>query len=160
MNTTSSTPARPHDQALSAAQERAFDAYAKILRVLGNGTHHLSFAAQTVAGDYVVQKVTVTLRVGDGVELACRPADFTALQVALTVALEGSTVRGAVLIAHSERAGAAGRHLVACGWRLRDGWLHGLDIADLAVSVRPCRGGDAPPTVVRPAPELPAPAVE
>ncbi|MCX4862444.1 hypothetical protein [Streptomyces canus] len=71
----------------------------------------------------------------DPVRLAVLDEDeFCALRMLLVFALEGSTIRSAVLIATT----AAEPHPRACGWSVRDGWLHPMDPHDLQAAVIPC----------------------
>ncbi|WP_327591439.1 hypothetical protein [Streptomyces chartreusis] len=74
----------------------------------------------------------------------------------LVFALEGSTMRTAVLVATT----AAEPGPRACGWAVREGWLHPMDTAALQAAalqaaVLPCPGVPAVAREVYPAPALP-----
>ncbi|MFD7205927.1 hypothetical protein [Streptomyces sp. NPDC059893] len=142
------------DDTAEQAQERAFQALAAILESLGAGRHRLSYAAQRTTGELTVQDATADVRhTAQGMRLTGSPCELSALHGALTAGLEGSAVRSCVLIARTQRAG----DVSACGWSLRGGWLHAMPVASLTESLRPCPGVQAPPTVIRQAPELPQP---
>ena len=81
-------------------------------------------------------------------------ADYRVLDMMLVFALEGSTISRAVLIATT----AAEPRPRACGWTVRDGWLHPMDTADLRAAVAPCPGSSAVDREVYPAPVLVKPS--
>ncbi|GAA3785813.1 hypothetical protein GCM10022206_27210 [Streptomyces chiangmaiensis] len=77
--------------------------------------------------------------------------DFNTLR-ALLVVLEGSTARSAVLVVTT----AAEPHPRACGWTVRNGWLHPMDTADLQQAVIPSPG--SPPYSARSTPPRSCPS--
>ncbi|MEU4497592.1 hypothetical protein AB0F96_30200 [Streptomyces sp. NPDC023998] len=77
--------------------------------------------------------------------------EFCALRALLVFALEGSTMRSAVLVATT----AAEPNPRACGWTVGNGGLHPMDTAELHAAVIPCPDVSAVLREVYPAPVLP-----
>ncbi|MGW2939105.1 hypothetical protein ACWDA7_46990 [Streptomyces sp. NPDC001156] len=109
---------------------------------LGEGEHQLSLVAERVDHRFVRAEVLVSVG-GAPPWLRMPPQaeeDFVRLRALLVFALEGSTVRHAVLVAST----AAEPNPRACGWTVRAGWLHPMDPAALQQAVIPCPGVFAP----------------
>ncbi|MDT0484445.1 hypothetical protein [Streptomyces doebereineriae] len=117
--------AHPGDEAIAAAMSRTLTALSAVVQALGDGEHTLNLVAERTDDAFVTGRTD--LSVGDEDE-------FCALRMLLVFALEGSTIRSAVLIATT----AAEPHPRACGWSVRDGWLHPMDSHDLQAAVIPC----------------------
>jgi hypothetical protein len=145
--------ARPDDAAIAAAMSRTLTALTALGRALGDGEHQLSLVAERVDHRFVRAEVLVSIG-GTPPWLRMPPQaeeDFVRLRALLVFALEGSTVRHAVLVAST----AAEPNPRACGWAVRAGWLHPMDTAALQQAVIPCPGVFAPLRKVYPAPVLP-----
>ncbi|MFF1276943.1 hypothetical protein ACFVZC_26570 [Streptomyces marokkonensis] len=142
---------RPDDYAIAAAMSRALTALALVIVALGDGVHTVDFVAERTDDTFV--RGQADLSVGtDPVRLSVLDeTDYAVLRTLLVFALEGSTVRGAVLVATT----AAEPHPRACGWTVRGGWLHPMDTAELQQAVTPCPGVPAVRREVYRAPALP-----
>jgi len=139
----------PHDAATASAMGRATNVLAALLVALGEGSHQFSIVAERtndtiVTADFSLSLGMAPVRVSHSTE-TCLP--FFAL---LTFALEYSTVRHAVLVATT----ADEPFPRACGWSVRDGWLHPLDTNELQEAVMPCPDVAATLRLVYPAPAL------
>ncbi|MEU9222016.1 hypothetical protein AB0D47_36445 [Streptomyces sp. NPDC048376] len=148
-------PARPElvcpdDAAIAAAARCTLRALATLFQVLGTGEHTLSLAVDRT--DDVMIPARADISLGDApVRLAVLDEDeFQALCTLVTFALEGSTVRRAVLVATT----AAEPTPRACAWTVRDGWLRPMDTAELELAVHPCPGLPDVHREVYPAPVL------
>ncbi|MFE8018271.1 hypothetical protein ACFU3O_36770 [Streptomyces antibioticus] len=146
----------PGDATITAAMSRTLTALAAVFQALGDGEHTLSLAAQrtdaalvTARADHSTGTQQLRLAVLDA-------AEFCALRTQLMFAMEGSTMRSAVLIATT----AAEPSPRACGWTVRNGWLHPMDTAALQHAVIPCPGVSAVPREVYTAPVLPFPETD
>ncbi|CAM5650004.1 hypothetical protein GCM10010261_62050 [Streptomyces pilosus] len=142
---------RPDDDAIAAAMSRALTALALVIVALGDGEHTVNLVAERT--DDTVVRGQADLSIGtDPVRLTVLDeTDYAVLRTLLVFALEGSTVRSAVLIATT----AAEPHPRACGWTIRGGWLHPMDTAQLQQALTPCPGAPAVRREVYRAPALP-----
>ena len=126
--------AHPGDDAIAAAMSRTLTALSAVVQALGDGEHTLNLVAERTDDAFVTGRTDLSVGM-DPVRLAVLDEDeFCALRMLLVFALEGSTIRSAVLIATT----AAEPHPRACGWSVRDGWLHPMDPDDLQAAVIPC----------------------
>ncbi|MFE7961232.1 hypothetical protein [Streptomyces sp. NPDC057413] len=142
---------RPADDAVAAAMSRALTALALVILALGDGEHTLNLVAERTDDTFVRGQADLSTGT-DPVRLTMLNEDnYAALRTLLVFALEGSTVRGAVLVATT----AAEPHPRACGWTVRGGWLHPMDTAELQRAVTPCPGVPAVRREVYRAPALP-----
>jgi hypothetical protein len=142
---------RPDDAAIATAARCTLRALATLFQALGDGEHTLSLVIDRT--DNVMIPARADVSVGNApARLAVLDEDeFQALCTLVTFALEGSTVRRAVLVATT----AAQPQPRACGWTVRDGWLHPMDPAELRRAVIPCNGVNAVHRQVYTAPVLP-----
>ncbi|WUB23899.1 hypothetical protein OG997_44280 (plasmid) [Streptomyces chartreusis] len=149
-------PARPElthpgDAAITAAMDRTLTALSAIFQALGDGEHTLNLVAQRTDDAFVTGRADLSVGT-EPIRLALLDEDeFCDLRMLLVFALEGSTMRTAVLVATT----AAEPGPRACGWAVRDGWLHPMDTAALQAAVIPCPGVPAVAREVYPAPVLP-----
>lgn len=126
--------AHPGDHAIAAAMSRTLTALSAVFQALGDGEHTLNLVAQRTDHAFVTGRADLSIGM-EPLRLAVLDEDeFCALRMLLVFALEGSTMRSAVLIATT----AAEPDPRACGWSIRDGWLHPLDTDDLQAAVMPC----------------------
>ncbi|MPY37546.1 hypothetical protein FNH09_41975 [Streptomyces adustus] len=127
---------RPNDAAIAASMSHALTALAALIQALGDGEHTLNLVAERTDDTFV--RTQAGLSVGTApLRLAVLDEDdFCALRTLLVFALEGSTVRTAVLVATT----ATEPHPRACGWAIRGGWLHPMNTAELQQAVIPCPG--------------------
>ncbi|GHB77523.1 hypothetical protein GCM10010377_79720 [Streptomyces viridiviolaceus] len=141
---------RPDDAVIAAAARCTLRALATLFQTLGDGEHTLNLVIDRT--DDVMIPARADVSVGNApVRLAVLDEDeFQALCTLVTFALEGSTVRRAVLVATT----AAEPQPRACGWTVRDGWLHPMDAAELRRAVIPCPGVNAVHRQVYTAPVL------
>jgi hypothetical protein len=118
---------------------RTLAALTALFQALGNGEHTINLGAERTDDMFV--RAQADLSVGTApLRLAVLDEDdYCALRTLLVFALEGSTVRSAVLVATT----ATEPHPSACGWAVRNGWLHPVDTAELQQAVIPCPGAPA-----------------
>lgn len=142
---------RPDDAAIEAAMSRTLAALAAMLQALGDGEHTINLVAERTDDTFV--RAQADLSVGTApLRLAVLDEDdYCALSTLLVFALEGSTIRSAVLLATT----AGGPYPRACGWTVRNGWLHPMDTTVLQQAVIPCPGVLAVHRQVYDAPVLP-----
>ncbi|POX47697.1 hypothetical protein C3489_28845 [Streptomyces sp. Ru71] len=142
---------RPADAAIATAMSRTLTALAALLQALADGQHTINLVAERTDDTFV--RAQADLCVGTApLRLAVLDEDdFCALRTLLVFALEGSTVRSAVLVATT----AAEPHPRACGWTVRNRWLHPMDTAELQQAVIPCPDVPAARPDVYDAPVLP-----
>ncbi len=145
----------PGDEAITAARDRAHQAFAQLFTALGAGRHRLHYAALDVDGRYRLASATVTVTTAPAWHLAADPDEFAAIEAAVTAALEGSCTVLATLVVQTDQEPGP----VVCGWRIECGWLHGMKPAAVQAAVRPCGGSSAPVAHAYPAPFLPDPSV-
>ncbi|MFG2463253.1 hypothetical protein ACGFWE_40235 [Streptomyces sp. NPDC048523] len=149
-------PARPElthpgDDAIAAAMSRTLTALSAVIQALGDGEHTLNLVAQRTDGAFVTGRTDLSIGM-EPIRLAVLDEEeFCALRMLLVFALEGSTMHSAVLIATT----AAEPDPRACGWSVRDGWLHPMDTDDLQAAVIPCPDDSALQREVYPGPILP-----
>ncbi|KMS74290.1 hypothetical protein ACM01_15460 [Streptomyces viridochromogenes] len=149
-------PARPElthpgDDAIAAAMSRTLTALTAVFWALGDGEHTLNLVAERIDDAFVTGRTDLSIGT-EPIRLAVLDEDeFCALRGLLVFALEGSTMRSTVLVATT----AAAPNPRACGWTVRDGWLHPMDTADLQRAVIPCPDASAVRREVYPAPVLP-----
>ncbi|WP_331733068.1 hypothetical protein OHU34_43560 (plasmid) [Streptomyces sp. NBC_00080] len=130
-------PARPElthpgDAAIAAAMSRTLTALTAVFQALGDGEHTLNLVAQRTDDAFVTGRTDLSIGT-DPIRLAVLDEDeFCALRALLVFALEGSTMRSAVLVATT----AAEPNPRACA--VHDGWLHPMDTAALQAAVIPC----------------------
>ncbi|MEU2588243.1 hypothetical protein ABZ612_36390 [Streptomyces avermitilis] len=138
---------RPDDAAIAAAMSRTLTVLAALVQALGHGEHTINLVVDRTDDTFL--RGQADLSVGTApIRLAVLDEDdFDALRTLLVFALEGSTVRHAVLVATT-----AAR---ACGWTVRKGWLHPMDPAELQQAVIPCPDVSAVFREVYDAPVLP-----
>lgn len=141
---------RPDDAAVATAARCTLRAFAALFEALGEGEHTLNLVVDRT--DDALTPARADVSVGNApVRLAVLDEDeFQALCTLVTFALEGSTVRRAVLVATT----AGEPQPRACGWTVRDGWLHPMDTAELRRAVIPCPGVNAVHRQVYTAPVL------
>ncbi|WP_405778594.1 hypothetical protein OG512_48995 [Streptomyces sp. NBC_01378] len=148
-------PARPElthpgDDAIAAAMSRTVTALSAVVQALGDGEHTLNLAAERTDDAFVTGRTDLSIGM-EPLRLAVLDEDeFCVLRMLLVFALEGSTMRSATLIATT----AAEPNPRACGWSVRDGWLHPMDTAELQTAVIPCPGVFAVVREIYPAPVL------
>ncbi|MFD7284018.1 hypothetical protein ACFV80_45350 [Streptomyces sp. NPDC059862] len=140
---------RPDDAATAVAMDRTVTVLAALLLALGEGSHQPNIVAERtndtiVTAEFPLAVEAAPLRVPHSEEEYLR---FFAL---LTFALEYSTIRRAVLMATT----ADEPFPRACGWTVREGWLHPMDRRELQEAVIPSPDIAAPLRLVYPAPAL------
>ncbi|MFF8782970.1 hypothetical protein ACF07W_37415 [Streptomyces sp. NPDC015140] len=149
-------PARPElthpgDDAITAAMSRSLTALSAVVQALGDGVHTLNLVGQRTDHAFVTGRSDLSISTEPPLSLSALDEDeFYALRALLVFALEGSTMRSAVLVATT----AAEPSPRACGWSIRDGWLHPMDTAALQEAVIPCLGASGIRREVYPAPAL------
>ncbi|WP_081241604.1 hypothetical protein [Streptomyces viridosporus] len=142
---------RPNDAAIEAAMSRTLTALALMILALGDGEHTINLVAERTDDTFVRGQADLSTGT-DPVRLTVLDeTDYAVLRTLLVFALEGSTVRSAVLVATT----AAEPRPRACGWTVRGGWLHPMDPAELQQAVTPCPGVPAVRREVYRAPALP-----
>ncbi|AZP14701.1 hypothetical protein EJC51_47535 [Streptomyces aquilus] len=140
----------PGDDAIAAAMSRTLTALSAVFQALGNGEHTLNLVAERTDNAFVTGRTDLSIGM-EPLRLAVLDEDeFCAFRMLLVFALEASTMRSAVLIATT----AAEPNPRACGWSVRDGWLHPLDTDGLQAAVTPCPDVAAVEREVYPAPVL------
>ncbi|MEU6653404.1 hypothetical protein ABZ904_29205 [Streptomyces sp. NPDC046900] len=137
------------DAVTASAVGRAANVLAALLLALGEGSHQLSIVAErandtTATADLSLSVGAAPLRV---THCAKEYVRFLAL---LTFALEYSALRHAVLVATTADEPFAR----ACGWTVRAGWLHPMEVRALQEAVIPCPEVAGPRLLVYPAPAL------
>ncbi|GGV69761.1 hypothetical protein GCM10010277_80070 [Streptomyces longisporoflavus] len=144
---------RPGDDAIAAATSRTLSALTAVFQALQDGEHTLNLAVQRTDHAFVTGRTDLSIAT-EPIRLAVRDEDeFCALHGLLVLALEGSTMRSAVLVATT----AAQPTPRACGWTVHGGWLHPTDTAALQTAVIPCPDLCALTREVYQAPALPLP---
>ncbi|MDA5147438.1 hypothetical protein PEM37_38690 [Streptomyces sp. AD681] len=149
-------PARPElthpgDDAITAAMNRSLTALSAVVQALGDGVHTLNLVGLRTDHAFVTGRSDFSISTNPPLRLSALDEDeFYALRALLVFALEGSTMRSAVLVATT----AAEPSPRACGWSIRDGWLHPMDTAALQESVIPSPGASGIRREVYPAPAL------
>ncbi|MFF0033936.1 hypothetical protein ACFYS7_38535 [Streptomyces avermitilis] len=130
---------------------RTLTVLAALVQALGHGEHTINLVVDRTDDTFL--RGQADLSVGTApIRLAVLDEDdFDALRTLLVFALEGSTVRHAVLVATT----AAEPNPRACGWTVRKGWLHPMDPAELQQAVIPCPDVSAVFREVYDAPVLP-----
>ncbi|MFF1378679.1 hypothetical protein [Streptomyces sp. NPDC058308] len=145
--------AHPGDDAITAAMSRTLTALTAVFQALGDGEHTLNLVAERSDDAFVTGRTDLSTTT-EPISLAVLDVDeFCVLHALLVFALEGTTIRSAVLVATT----AAEPNPRACGWTIRRGWLHPMDTADLQHAVTPCPGVAAVQREVYGAPILPLP---
>ncbi|CCK24386.1 hypothetical protein BN159_8498 [Streptomyces davaonensis JCM 4913] len=139
---------RPDDAATASAMGRALHALTALLPALGEGSHELSINAERTDGTEMRASLYVTVEPGSW-RVHNSPEEYVHFFVLLTFALEHSTVRDAVLVATTANAG-----IHACGWDVRNGWLHPMDTSELQEAAAAFSVPDAASLVVCHAPVL------
>ncbi|MFC8434893.1 hypothetical protein [Streptomyces sp. NPDC057253] len=140
----------PGDDAITAAMSRTLTALSAVFQALGDGEHTLNLVGERTDNAFVTGRSDLSIGM-EPLRLALVDEDeFCALRMLLVFALEGSTMRSAVLVATT----AAEPSPRACGWSVRDGWLHPMDTDDLQAAVTPCPDLMAVEREVYPAPVL------
>ncbi|MEH0572733.1 hypothetical protein [Streptomyces scabiei] len=141
----------PGDDAIAAAMSRTLTALTAVFQALGDGEHTLNLVAERTDNAFVTGRTDLSIGM-EPLRLAVLDEDeFCALRMLLVFALEGSTMRSAVLVATT----AAEPNPRACGWTIRGGWLHPMDTAALQAAVIPCPDVSAVTREVYDAPVLP-----
>ncbi|GGN96456.1 hypothetical protein GCM10011579_097940 [Streptomyces albiflavescens] len=115
----------------------------------------LHYAALDVDGRYALASATVEVVTAPAWQLDADPNEFTAIEAAVTAALEGSCTVLATLVVQTEQEPGP----VVCGWRIKHGWLHGMKPTTMQAAVQPCASSPAPTARAYPAPFLPDPSV-
>lgn len=142
--------AHPGDAVIEAAMSRTLTALSAVFQALGDGEHTLTLVAERTDHAFVTGRSDLSIGI-QPLRLAVLDEDeFCALRMLLVFALEGSTVRSAVLIATT----AAEPSPRACGWSVREGWLHPMDTDALQAAVIPCPDVASVLREVYPAPVL------
>ncbi|MFD6285405.1 hypothetical protein [Streptomyces sp. NPDC060205] len=126
--------AHPGDAAIAAAMSRTLTALSAVFQTLGDGEHTLNLVAQRTDHAFVTGRTDLSISMEPLHLAVLDEEEFCALRMLLVFALEGSTMRSAVLIATT----AAEPNPHACGWSIRDGWLHPMNTAALQEAVVPC----------------------
>ncbi|MGW2651700.1 hypothetical protein ACWC2T_44245 [Streptomyces sp. NPDC001393] len=142
---------RPDDAAIAAAMRRSLTALAALIQALGDGEHTINLVAERTDDTFVRGQADLSVGTAPLRLAVLDEDDYCALRTLLVFALEGSTVRHAVLVATT----ASEPHPRACAWTVHDGWLHPMDAAELQHAVTPCPGVAAPQREAYPAPVLP-----
>ncbi|WP_202120905.1 hypothetical protein [Streptomyces sp. BA2] len=142
---------RPEDASIAAAMNRTLDALAALVLELGDGEHTINLLAQRADDTHARALADLSVNTGPLRMAVLDEEEFCALRMLLVFALEGSTVRSAVLVATT----AAEPNPRACGWTVHDGWLRPMDTADLQLAVIPCPDVPAVEREVYDAPVLP-----
>ncbi|WP_043687473.1 hypothetical protein [Streptomyces xylophagus] len=140
---------RPDDTATASAMGRAMNVLAALLLALGEGSHRFSMVAERTNGAIVTADFSLSLGMAP-VRVSHSKETYLRFFALLTFALEYSTVRSAVLVATT----ADEPFPRACGWSVRDGWLHPMDTRELQEAVMPCPDVAATLRLVYPAPAL------
>ncbi|MET7693831.1 hypothetical protein ABZT06_38690 [Streptomyces sp. NPDC005483] len=140
----------PGDDAIAAAMSRTLTALSAVVQALGDGEHTLNLVAQRTDNTFVTGRTDLSLGMAPLRLAVLDEEEFCALRMLLVFALEGSTMHSAVLIATT----AAEPSPRACGWTIRDGWLHPMDTVELQDAVIPCPDVAAITREVYPAPVL------
>ncbi|MGW7365428.1 hypothetical protein ACWGI8_18790 [Streptomyces sp. NPDC054841] len=125
---------RPDDAAIAAAMSRTLIALAALVQALGDGEHTINLVVERTDDTFVAGRTDLSVGTAPLRLAVLDEDDFDALRTLLVFALEGSTVRSAVLVATT----AAEPNPRACGWTVRNGWLHPMDTAELQDAVIPC----------------------
>ncbi|CCK24385.1 hypothetical protein BN159_8499 [Streptomyces davaonensis JCM 4913] len=142
---------RPGDDAIRTAMNRALTALTAVFQALGDGAHTLNLVAERTDDAFVTARTDLSIGM-EPLRLAVLDQDaFCFFRMLLVFALEGSTMRSAVLVATT----SAEPDPRACGWSVRNGWLHPMDTAELQAAVIPCPDVSAVLREVYPAPVLP-----
>ncbi|WP_455362331.1 hypothetical protein [Streptomyces sp. SYSU K21746] len=141
---------RPDDAAIAAAMSRTLTALAALIQALGDGEHTINLVAERTDDAFVRSQADLSVGTAPLRLAVLDEDDFCALRALLVFALEGSTVRHAVLVATT-----AAPNPRACGWTVRNGWLHPMDTAELQQTVIPCPDFSAVLREVYNAPVLP-----
>ncbi|MET8411701.1 hypothetical protein ABZV34_27010 [Streptomyces sp. NPDC005195] len=145
---------RPDDASIEAAMDRTLWAIAALWQALGDGEHTLNLIVERTDGVILPANADVSLGASPVRMAVLDEAAYQEWRTLLVFALEGSTVRSAVLIATT----ATEPHPRTWGWTVRDAWLHPMPTAQLRDAVIPC--ADDPTAITRevsPAPALLAP---
>ncbi|MFD7444087.1 hypothetical protein [Streptomyces sp. NPDC059909] len=129
---------RPEDAAITAAMSRTLNALAVLVRALGDGEHTINLVAERTDDRFVRGQADLSVGTAPLRLAVLDEDDLGALRTLLVFALEGSTVRRAVLVATT----TAEPNPRACGWTVRNGWLHPMDTTELQPALIPCP--DAP----------------
>jgi hypothetical protein len=124
---------RPNDAAITAAMSRTLTALAALIQALGDGEHTINLVAERTDDTFVRSQADLSVGTAPLRLAVLDEDDFDALLTLLVFALEGSTVRHAALVATT----AAERNPRACGWTVRNGWLHPMDTAELQHALIP-----------------------
>lgn len=132
----------------NAAIGSALHALTALFPALGEGSHALSINAERPDGTEMSADLYVSVE-PDSWHVDHCAEEYGQFFMLLTLALENSTVRDAVLVATTTNAG-----LRVCGWEVRAGWLHPMDTTELHQTVTSFPPDDAAPYVVCHAPEL------
>ncbi|MGW6954171.1 hypothetical protein [Streptomyces sp. PAN_FS17] len=122
-------PPRPAAPVPASAMGRALHALTALFPALGEGSHELNLTADHRDDAVVTISLNVTVT-AESVRVDHPADEYMRFFTVLTFALEQSTVHDATLIA----ATSADRPR-ACGWEVRQGWLHPIDPADLQSAV-------------------------
>ncbi|WP_328868629.1 hypothetical protein OHT76_44085 [Streptomyces sp. NBC_00287] len=141
---------RPDDTAIEAARGRAMNAFIALLLELGEGSHELNIVVERTNDTIVAADLPVSVGASPLRGRYTERDEYLRFFALLTFALEGSTIRQAVLVATTAEAPIAR----ACGWDIRAGWLHPMDTHELQDALVPCPGVTAPLRLVYPAPSL------
>ncbi|MGW2232192.1 hypothetical protein [Streptomyces formicae] len=149
-------PTAPSDRAVEAANSRALSALSALVVRLGEGMHTLNLVAKRKDGPLVSGRSDLSVGF-EPTRLAVLDEDeFCSLRALLLVALEGSAVEYAVLVATT----SAEPRARACGWVVRDGWVYPMDAPALQAAVSPPPDTPGIDREVYAAPALPAPGAE
>ncbi|MDN3029441.1 hypothetical protein [Streptomyces sp. S.PB5] len=140
----------PGDDAIAAAMSRTLSALSAVFQVLGDGEHTLTLVAERTDNAFVTGRTDLSIGMEPLRLAVLDEEEFCAFRMLLVFALEASTMRSAVLIATT----AADPNPRACGWVVRDGWLHPMDTDDVQAAVIPCPDVTAVEREVYPAPVL------
>ncbi|MFC7309024.1 hypothetical protein ACFQVC_33075 [Streptomyces monticola] len=139
------------DDAIAAAMSHTLTALTAVFQALADGEHTLNLVAKLTDDTLVAGRTDLSIGT-EPIRLAVLDeGEFSALRALLAFALEGSTVRSAVLVATT----AAEPNPRACGWIVHGGWLHPMDTAALQAAVVPCPGVSAVLREVYPRPGSP-----
>ncbi|MEU9736491.1 hypothetical protein [Streptomyces sp. NPDC048002] len=140
---------QPSDDATASAMGHALHALTALLPALGEGHHELSISAERTDGTEMDADLYVSVEPGSW-HVEHSAEEYMQFFVLLSFALEGSTVQDAVVIATT----AAGTGVRACGWDVRNGWLHPMDTTELQAAASLQSAHNATPCTVCHAPEL------
>ncbi|MFI7012623.1 hypothetical protein [Streptomyces sp. NPDC050145] len=141
---------RPDDAALKAAMDRSQVALAAVISALGEGQHTLNIISLRTDDTLLSGRADLSIIDAPFSASVLSEEEFFHLRVLLTFAIEGSTVRNAVLVSTT----GAEPLPRACAWTVSDGWPRPMDADVLGAMATPCAGSGGIERDTYTAPEL------